>query len=178
MTRTPDDSVTVPLWQLVQLPITCVWSTRENGCQDETVWQVSQAAVDWMWPGPLPDADTPWQVAQLPTKPVWSGRPLVTHVSDEWQFSQTLELWTCVGDLYVISTPADVRDVPLWHVKQLPRTWAWSTLDVGVHVPVVWQLSQAAVDRIWPPPLPWIRVPDEVRVVPLWQVLQAPMTCV
>jgi hypothetical protein len=116
VTRAPEASVTAPLWQLVQVPRTCVWSTRAYGCHDEIVWQLSQAAVDWMWPSPLPEAETPWQVAQFPTKPVWSGRPFVTHVSGEWQFSQTLELWTCVGDLYVMSTPVEVLEVPLWQV--------------------------------------------------------------
>lgn len=127
---------------------------------------------------PLPDADTPWHVAQLPTKPPWSGRPLVTQVSGEWQFSQVLELWMCVGDLPVISTPADVRVVPLWQVKQLPSTCAWSTLVVGVQEPVVWHASQTAVDWTCPVPFPWINVPDDVLTEPLWQELHVPTTCV
>jgi hypothetical protein len=174
----PEFVRTAPLWQLAHAPSTWEWSTVSAGIQDETVWQLSHATVDWMWLSPLPDADTPWQVAQLPMNELWSGRPLVAQESGEWQFSQVFELWTCVGDLPVIKTPAEVRVVPLWHVKQLPSTCAWSTLVVGVHDPVVWQVSQATVDRIWVVPLPSINVPDDVLTVPLWQVLHVPTTCV
>ncbi|TAK53372.1 MAG: hypothetical protein EPO25_11055 [Gammaproteobacteria bacterium] len=47
-----------PLWQLLQLPITWLWSTRA-GIQPLVVWQVSQALLVATWADPLPLATLP-----------------------------------------------------------------------------------------------------------------------
>ena len=59
-------SAIVPLWQLAQVPVTWVWSTRA-GSQAVVVWQLRQFALDAMWSLGLPSAIVPlWQLAQVP----------------------------------------------------------------------------------------------------------------
>ena len=55
----------VPLWQVAQLPLTWLWSTRVTGFQNTVEWQDSQFVVEAMWVGVLPVAMVPlWQLAQ------------------------------------------------------------------------------------------------------------------
>lgn len=62
----------VPLWQLAQVPVTWVWSTRVTGRHTDVVWQFSQVAVDVMCVLLLPVARVPlWQVEQPLVMPVW-----------------------------------------------------------------------------------------------------------
>jgi len=56
----------VPLWQLLQPPVTPVWLKRA-GIQASVVWQLSHSAVVGMWLVFLPVACTPlWQLLQVP----------------------------------------------------------------------------------------------------------------
>ena len=62
-------SAIVPLWQLAQVPVTWVWSTRA-GSQAVVVWQLWQFALDAMWLVGLPSAMVPlWQVEQVAVTP-------------------------------------------------------------------------------------------------------------
>ena len=54
----------LPLWQVVQEPVTLAWSMTA-GVQPRVVWQDSQLVPAWMWPAGLPGAVEPlWQLAQ------------------------------------------------------------------------------------------------------------------
>ena len=53
--------------------------------------------------------------------------------------------------------------VPLWHEKQVPWTWVWSTREAGFHAVVTWQDSQLRVEDRCTACLP-------VALVPLWQL--------
>jgi hypothetical protein len=55
-----------------------------------------------------------------------------------WQVLQVLSDAICVCDL-----PRAVD--PLWHEKQVPVTWVWSTRVAGFHAVLTWQVSQAFV---------------------------------
>ena len=60
----------VPLWQDVQVPVTCVWSTFVAGRQTVVEWQDSHFTVDVMCVALLPVAEVPlWQVEQPLTMP-------------------------------------------------------------------------------------------------------------
>ena len=48
-----------PLWQLLQVPVTWLWSTRIAGFQAVVVWQVSQLVSLAMCVAPLPVAVVP-----------------------------------------------------------------------------------------------------------------------
>ena len=43
-----------------------------------------------------------------------------------------------------------VAAVPLWHEKQLPTTWAWSTRVAGFQLEVAWQDAQLVLLVMWP----------------------------
>jgi len=79
----------VPLWHEVQLPDTCVWSTREAGFHAVTTWHDSQLFVVRMCVVFLPVERTPsWQLTQLVEMPVWSNRAGF-HAVVAWQLSHS-----------------------------------------------------------------------------------------
>ena len=56
-----------PLWQELQMPTTCVWSTASAGDHWTLLWQSSHTLVVLMWVGVLPVASMPlWQLTQFP----------------------------------------------------------------------------------------------------------------
>ena len=62
----------VPLWQLLQVPITSVWATVRTGDQALVVWQLAQAVVVLMCVADLPVALVPlWQLTQVPVTFEW-----------------------------------------------------------------------------------------------------------
>jgi hypothetical protein len=84
----PLPAALVPLWQVLQAPVTCAWSTRVAGRQLVTAWHASQVLLVERCARLLPVALTPsWQLAHCPTIPVWSHFAGF-HADGVWHESQ------------------------------------------------------------------------------------------
>jgi hypothetical protein len=142
-----------PSWQLLQVPLTWLWSTRTAGFQAVTVWQLSQLVSLAMCVLPLPIARVPsWQEKHVPMTCMWSTRVAGRHAVGVWQDSQALLVarW---------DAPFPVAFVPSWQPKQLPVTPSWLKPVAGTHAAVPWQLLHSAVVAMCVAGLPGARAP-------------------